>query len=387
MTHRQTSSEPLGPKPISESSREYGKKLFKLFTEIGKKYPFFDTSTAKEYERPKLNGNQKKIFLIFLQTLPSFLFFAFLLSFYWDFDGVQYTYFQLNIAFEGFLRIVSVSGLIGFGTNWLAITMLFKPEKKRPLLGHGLIPSQKEIIAYRLAQAISTDLINPEIIQKKIFESQLIPFYTNKSIKYAKSIVDDEDFRLELKQLTTDYIREVVSNPELRSNLAKTIINSLEESIKSNKLEQIALQTYLFIRGKEAQQIVEQAINKIPDNIDKLLEKVDDFVDSIPNRLEDTSTEVEKIVTKLLNQLINQLDVHQVIEENIRTFEEQRLEKMIKSATNNQLRYIQYLGALLGSVGGLVIWSPLLAIAILGSLGILFISLDTLLFRKLQKSA
>src|SRR5699024_10100300 len=85
-----------------------------------------------------------------LALFPSFLVAAFVISFFWDFAGLSATLLGYTLNFSGLLKIVSVSGLIGFLTNWVAITMLFKPAQKRPLLGHGLIPAQKNRIAYRL---------------------------------------------------------------------------------------------------------------------------------------------------------------------------------------------------------------------------------------------
>lgn len=372
---------------LKQTSTEYSKKLYELLVSSVKKYPFFDNNSTDKRQLPALSTRKNKIFLKFLQLLPSLCIVVFLISFFWDFDDIIISNTVFDLSFDGILRIVSVSGLIGFGTNWLAITMLFKPEKRRPIFGQGLIPSQKDVIAYRLAQAISTDLINPLIIQKKISDSQLIPHYRDKSILFIKKIVDDNDFRTELKKISTDYLKEIIANPDVRSNLASTILNSLEESIKSNKLEQIALQTYLFIRGKEAQSIVEQAISKIPDKLDSLFIKIDEAIDSIPSRLENKSKEIEDVVTEVVYQLINQLDVHQLIEENIKSFEEQRLEKMIKGATNEQLRYIQYLGALLGAIGGLVIWSPLIAISLLSVCFLFIWGLDQLLYSIYQKSA
>ena len=80
------------------------------------------------------------------------------------------------------LKVLTISGLIGFMTNWVAIKMLFRPTYKRPILGQGLIPAQKDRIAYRLARAVSEDLINPEMIKKKIQESQAISRYREKAI-------------------------------------------------------------------------------------------------------------------------------------------------------------------------------------------------------------
>src|SRR5699024_9391569 len=124
----------------------------------------------------------------------------FLFSFICDFNQISVSLWGYALNFEGILRITAVGGLIGFSTNWLAINMLFKPVEKRPILGHGLIPAQKDRIAYRLAQAVSDDLSNPEIIKKKISESKAISRYREQSTVYIKSIIDDPAFRKDIKQ-------------------------------------------------------------------------------------------------------------------------------------------------------------------------------------------
>ena len=372
---------------VNQTTSDYGIKLYQLLVKSVRKYPFLESRPSQQHHRTRAKSRKKKMFNTLLQLLPTLYVLLFLFSFFWDFNNITYKIGSIILSFEGIIRIVSISGLIGFGTNWLAITMLFKPVKKRPIFGQGLIPSQKEVIAFRLAQAISTDLINPGIIQKKITDSQIIPKYRDKSIRLIKSIVDDNDFRTELKFILTEYLNEIVANPDIRSSLARTILHSLEESIKTNKLEQIALQTYLFIRGKEAQSIVEQAISKLPDKLDHLFLKIDETIDTIPSRLEKHSEEIEGLVTEVVYQLIHQVDIHHLIEENIQSFEEQRLEKMIKGATNEQLRYIQYLGALLGAIGGLVIWSPIVSLILLGGLLLFIWSLDQILYTFTQKSA
>ena len=67
-------------------------------------------------------------------------------------------------------------------------------------------------------------------------------------------------------------------------------------------------------------------------------------------------------------------------------FDEARLERMIWEATNEQLLYIQYLGTVLGIIGGLIIIKP----AVMGPIfllvfGILYL-VDNLLYRLKQSS-
>lgn len=362
-----------------DATREYGSRLWRLIRKYSTQSSIIEDQPKNERIRPDLKPITRAWVVRLLQLFPYLLVLTFLMSFFWDFTGVYTVVLGQSVQFDGILRIMSVSGLIGYGTNWLAITMLFRPEKRHPLLGHGLIPSQKQVIAFRLAQAVSTDLINPDLIKKKIADANLIPIFRDKAIDWLRGITDDSEFREELKGITVDYMHDLVADPNVRSSLAAHIIRTLEQSMASKKLEKLALQTYLMVRGSEAQEIVEQAIARLPENIERMLDKVDSALDDLPAKLEGKSDQIEAMMTQTLYRLINQLDVHTLIEENINRFEEQRLEKMIKGATNEQLRYIQYLGAVLGTIGGLVIWSPLLAITVLGTATALIIGIDFVL--------
>ncbi len=169
-----------------EMSKEQGRRLW----EIIKRYSQADRLTASSKRsasvlKPPPKKRYSSVLLSILSLFPYLLLFTFGFSFYWDFNGITSSLFNYPLQFEGLLKIVSVSGLIGFLTNWVAITMLFKPAKRRPLLGHGLIPAQKDRIAFRLAQAVSEDLINPDIIKQKINESNIISKYRKSSTRYV----------------------------------------------------------------------------------------------------------------------------------------------------------------------------------------------------------
>jgi uncharacterized membrane protein YheB (UPF0754 family) len=321
-----------------------------------------------------------------LSTVPYILVLIFGISFFWDFDGVTAEFSGLTLQFQGLLKILSVSGLIGFFTNWLAITMLFKPAKKRPILGHGLIPAQKNRIAYRLAQAVSDDLINPEIIKKKISESNIISRYREQSTKYIKSIIDDPEFRNDLKKWVVQYLDEMIADPEIRGALAERILTQIEEAIHDKSFEKMALKAYSFVKGQEMQHIIEEALVQIPTSVENGLDKMDNLLDQLPGKIDENSDAIENIVTSLLYKLINQLDVHNLVEENLRSYDEQHISNIIRSATNEQLRYIQYLGAVLGLIGGFIIWEPLLSVIVLAGLSGILLLMDQLLFNYFSTS-
>lgn len=363
---------------ITERTKEYGKQFWGILQKQIEKQTDSEQDPVSRISPPKKEGKYK-ILLKLLFLFPLLLIGTFITSFYWDFNGVQTTIFGFSVEFEGLMRILSISGLIGFLTNWLAITMLFRPAKRRPIFGQGLVPAQKDRIAFRLAAAVSEDLINPDIIKQKIQESNAISKYRAQATEYIREIIDDPEFRTDLKALAVNYVDEMVAQPEVRANIAESIIHQIENNIEENSFEKVALKAYSFIKGQEMQSLVEDALTKLPGGVEKGLDKLDSFLDTLPDKIEANSSTIENIVTSLLYKLINQLDVHALVEDNLREYDEQRLEKLIKNASNDQLQYIQYLGAVLGTLGGFIIWKPIGSLVLLLLIISITLGLDILL--------
>lgn len=349
---------------IKERSKQYGSRLWELIRMQVDKHSTLPEQKGELVIPPK-KVTEHRWLMNLLFVVPYLLLSVFITSFFWDFNGISADLFGHNFSFEGLLRIISISGLIGFLTNWLAITMLFRPTHKRPILGQGLIPAQKDRIAYRLARAVSEDLINPEIIKRKIHESQAISKYREKATIYVRNIIDDPEFREKLKALVVSYVDEMIADPEVRSSIAKKLIQQIDDAIDENSFEKVAIKAYSFLKGREMQDLVESALVKLPTGIESGLNKMDVFLDDLPDKLDEHGTVIEEMVTNLLYKLINQLDVHALVEDNLRQYDEKKLEQLIKNASNDQLQYIQYLGAVLGTFGGFIIWEPVASIMVL----------------------
>jgi len=335
---------------------------------------------ADDEEKPVSDQRKKPpakdhIFLLkLLKPVPWILLGLFLLSFFWDFDGLKSDIAGMELHFEGLLRIITVSGMIGFLTNWIAVTMLFRPLHKRPLLGQGLIPAHKERIASRLAEAVSDDLINPDIIKKKIHDSRSVSRFRAKAISHIQSVTEKEEFREDLKKWLLETISTLVQDPEFKQKLSEQIVDELDDALKNRVIERIALKTYSFLRGQDMHDFVQELLSSIPLSAERNITAIDDYLDKLPERIEQSGESIDELITQSLFKLVNQLDVHDLVEENLRSYDEEKLEAMIRNATNEQLKTIQYLGAILGTIGGFVIWEPLLSLGVLATLfGSLFL--------------
>ena len=315
-----------------------------------------------------------------LRGVPIVLLGLFVTSFFWDFDGLSTTFFGSVLPLEGVLRIVSVSGMIGFLTNWIAITMLFQPRKRRPLLGQGLIPAQRERVIFRLAQAVTDELINEEIIKQKIQESGVMAKYREAAVSTVKGVVEDREFREDVKDLIVDYTSRVLNSEEVRVRLAEITAERLEAHAGTG-IGGLALRMYRYFREEDFQNRLDTVIRELPSTLDKILDETDHLLDRIPDKLEDRADDIERWATATVLGFVERMDVHQMILENMQRYDERQLEELIKNSSNEQLNYIKYLGGVLGFFGGLVIWQPVPALLFFGGTGVLVLVLDAALSR------
>lgn len=331
------------------------------------------------HEPPRMVGAHARA-LPFLRLVPWLLGLLFAASFVWDFSGVVFQPFGYTLALEGLLRILAVSGLIGFVTNWLAITMLFQPRAKRPIFGQGLIPAQRERVIYRLAKAVSEELINEEIIKQKIEESQVIPRYREMALNVTRGVLEDPEFRQDVKTLAADYVEQVLGSEDVRRKIAEFTVQKVEEHAGQG-ISGLALKMYRFVNEDDFQRRIDKAIRELPNSLDDAMDQIDHLLDRVPEKLEARSEDIEQWATQMVLGFVEKLDVYSMIIGNMRQYDEHQLERLLKNTSNEQLNYIKYLGGILGCLGGLVIWEPLLSLSIFGVIGLALYGLDLLLYR------
>lgn len=70
-----------------------------------------------------------------------------------------------------------IGALIGWGTNWLAVRMLFRPRRPLRLFGLellGLIPRRKEELAASVAKTVESELVRPEDIERALLDPHVM---------------------------------------------------------------------------------------------------------------------------------------------------------------------------------------------------------------------
>jgi uncharacterized membrane protein YheB (UPF0754 family) len=108
---------------------------------------------------------------------------------------------------------------------------------------------------------------------------------------------------------------------------------------------------------------------------------LNEYLDRFPDWVESNEDFIEDVILNLILFLIERINIQNIITQNLEGFDELRLERLLLHSTSDQLDYIQYLGCLLGILGGLFIWLPLESFALFSLAGGGLFLIDALLIR------
>ncbi|XOZ34517.1 DUF445 family protein [Halomonadaceae bacterium KBTZ08] len=104
--------------------------------------------------------------------------------------------------------VITVAGLVGYFTNFLAIKMLFQPKQGQVLGWQGLVPKNKDQIARSLAESVQEQLLSPEIILAYIRERQLIETGTEAMAGWLDNHLQDPEVRTRITGMVVELMRE-----------------------------------------------------------------------------------------------------------------------------------------------------------------------------------
>jgi uncharacterized membrane-anchored protein YjiN (DUF445 family) len=285
---------------------------------------------------------------------------------------------------EQVLRAVSVAGLIGFGTNWVAVQMLFRPRSVRPIFGQGLIPSQRNEIIRKVADEVLEKLINEEIIKKEIEDSRLISRLTAETAQEIRRLCRDPEFVRDTKQVILTYAARFAKNESFRDELTRTV----EERVQHVAGTSFSNWFIGRLRGmwrEPLARIVHSELDQLPDTLDRLVGEVDEALNHVPSFMEEKQGPIDAALTRIVMSLIRELDMRRVVLKQLSTVTSEQLEVGFLEFADDKLQYITLLGGILGAIGGFVILWPVWSLIGIAGLLLLLAGLDALLYKILKR--
>ncbi len=279
---------------------------------------------------------------------------------------------------EQMLRACATAGLIGFGTNWVAIKMLFRPREIRPIFGQGLIPSQRDELIRKVADEVVENLINEDIIRRELDDSRLISRLTEETVKEIRRMVRDPEFVGDTKQVVLTYGSELAQSERFREEIAQEVEKRVER-VGGTRLATAVVERLRGLWREPMIRVVNRELDDLPETLDRLVGEVDGALDHIPRYLEKHQGAIDAALTRVTMSLIREIDVRRVITKQLSTVTSEQLETGFREFADDKLSYITLLGGILGLVGGLVIIWPFYSIAAIVALGAILGVLDFLL--------
>ncbi|MGQ9863754.1 MAG: DUF445 domain-containing protein [Bacteroidia bacterium] len=279
---------------------------------------------------------------------------------------------------------LAIAGLIGYGTNWLAIKMLFHPRQRRPIWGQGLLPANREKIVVQFSRAISNHIINEEAIKNVLHEAGVAYRVTQTLKRGTHSLFSDLEFQTELKQTLVSILRQWIQKPENQKRLLEILDEQLMKALPGGIAGGL-VRSYRQLNEKGYKEVLQKAIAGLPQAVEEALAQTQIPDTAIENFLEENTEGMEEILAELLMNLVDKLKIQSVIFRQLSQFDDRKLEELFRQTTSEHLRYIQYMGGFLGMIGGIFIWRPLMTlVAFTVGLSLLAL-LDVFLFKLYHK--
>ena len=227
-----------------------------------------------------------------------------------------------------------IGAVIGYITNWLAIKMLFRPREAKYIFGMklpftpGLIPKEKSRIANKVGETVGTHLLNSDSLSKTLKDDKIKSKFNEVAKEKINQVINSNSTLEEsLKNTLGENYYALKGN--MINNIAKTILESIQEEEFKNKLK-------FYI------------VDSIKERLNKNPEKIIDFINSnkfrevIIKTLEEEKTRdiIGKALLKEVKTLEKEdLTIEEVIPENIKPY----IEEYVKSQKDTLVDIIKNL--------------------------------------------
>jgi uncharacterized membrane protein YheB (UPF0754 family) len=335
----------------------------KLGTYIRRHFQFEDAlrfgEEALPPPAPRIRSKPWRAFALrLLKVIPWLCIAGFGASFFWDFpNGMALHLFGQTLPLQGLIKMVSVSGLIGYGTNYLAIKMLFKPRYRRPIWGQGLIPANKDRIAEKLAHGIHRNILNEAELQKRIHESGIAQRINQRLVEGTHSLLGDPEFQAEIQTALTQYLEGYFQREENRALIIEEVDKRIQEMMPKGVAGWVIRGNMRLYRDKYLETL-DKAVQRFPHTLNQILDERVDWAASVQQTLVANAGKTEALIARALHNVVDSISIFSLVRSQLDRFDEGKLEDMIWGATNEHLLYIQYLGGWLGMLGGVLLWQP-----------------------------
>lgn len=280
-----------------------------------------------------------------------------------------------------------IGAMIGYGTNWLAIKMLFRPLKPVKIgkftlpFTPGIIPKRKEILAKAIGEMVGNHLFTSQDLQEmllsdevenKVFSSIIEQMQSEVKIKdMISNLVDEKQYakgRETLKLMISEKIRDGLLKAKIdelivaegknaiKSNLSGMLKMFVTEGLIDSIVEPMGMKVQEYIKERSQERIIPIVENEIICLETKTVKELTENLNLTKDQLQRVIKDIyEKFVLNYVSNIIlEKMKIAQVVENKINAMDVLELEKLIFAVMEKELSAIVNLGALIGLILGML---------------------------------
>ncbi len=198
---------------------------------------------------------------------------------------------------------VSLAGLIGIGTNTIAIEMLFHPVEKTIFGRQGILPANREKIAESLANTVRERIINEETISEYLNNEDKLKRLSGKIVGVLKDWLKNSENQEKIRGFLESLIKS-----EGKEKLFKEIERFSEDllvkylSSENLRFSVIFKKIRIFFKQKreEKDPLFDKSISLLKEIINELISENSDKIANLINEIIDNFVESRKGITGII---------------------------------------------------------------------------------------
>ena len=278
-----------------------------------------------------------------------------------------------------------LGGIIALSTNWLAIKMLFRPHRAKYIFGlripftPGLIPKERARITQKMAEAISTRLLTPDVLAAELSDPALWPLPDITIGEALKSLGIPEDITpvaLRMKAIADKLLPKTLEKlalfdetmPQLDAKLSELTYKVVDENLstlasifvsKDKIYASIKKNIFAYLLDENNYEPIREKLHSAIDSLltsaeaqDIVREKVLNF--NIRDGLLPLCNQhtVARMLTLAASYIAKHMPIQNMIENKLNSFDVAEAEELILTVAGRELRLIIWLGGILGFIIG-----------------------------------
>jgi uncharacterized membrane protein YheB (UPF0754 family) len=262
--------------------------------------------------------------------------------------------FALPEPWKRALFLVGSAAFVGWGTNAVAIRMLFDRFKFLgiPIPFTGVIPAKRESLIAAISHSVANKLVGPGALKEQVLKSDFVAALVEVARDRLRSASTDDAMVGKILEEVSSRGKEMVRSTKVREQLRKRLADGIKEK-------------GFFARALVDPDAVGNAIvdtahaflSDLPSDPDAKA-KIRELAERVPAAGSEHAKALEErlrpLAEGMLETTLARIDVEKIVKGNLEGYTDQQIKELVLRATAEHMGWLEVWGGVLGAISGVV---------------------------------